>query len=263
MASTKALCKERYDDWLAKFGPLSCSVGLLTGDASVSETERAKKSDIIICTPEKWDALTRRWFDYSKLFELVRLLLIDEIHTLGDQRGTSLEVVTTRMKTMKKDLRIVALSATLPNINDISDWLYPKDGDSPSTLVFGDEYRAVKLKRTVYGYKTAGTSNDFQFDSFLNGKLSRVLEANSKRKPTLIFCPTRSSCINTCKSLSKNMTSIFGSFNNTSTYKNVNKELYNLIVNGIAFHHAGLSMNDRLLVEQGFKRGDIKVLCLL
>ncbi|GMF11538.1 unnamed protein product [[Candida] boidinii] len=120
VAPTKALCSERADDWTQKFNRISgFSVGLLTSDTSYLETERVKKSDIIICTPEKWDVLTRRWNDYPKLFELIRLLLVDEIHTLNGERGSVLEVVVTRMKSMNNFIRIVALSATVPNIDDV------------------------------------------------------------------------------------------------------------------------------------------------
>ncbi|ODV84007.1 hypothetical protein CANARDRAFT_190594, partial [[Candida] arabinofermentans NRRL YB-2248] len=265
MAPTKALCTERYNDWCLKFQSLNCTIGLLTSDTGVLETERVKKSDLIICTPEKWDVLTRRWFDYTKLFDLVRLLLIDEIHTLRENRGTALEVVVTRMKTMGSNLRTIALSATVPNIEDISRWLTNKSSTAATTLIYGEEYRAVQLEKTVYGYRNAAISNEYQFDTYLNSKLVEVLSMHSKGKPVMIFCPTRNSCISSAKFLSDHTGSIFGYGHNGGKVKihsNIkNKELIGLINNGVCYHHAGLGYSERNAIEDSFKDGKIKVLC--
>ena len=268
MAPTKALCNERYDDWCNKFKSLNCNVGLLTGDSSFVELDSVKKSDLIVCTPEKWDALTRRWSDYSKLLDLVKLLLVDEIHFLREKRGTSLEVVITRMKTMSLNLRIIALSATVPNIYDVSNWLGNSNGGSNNnnnsniqTLVYDDSYRAVKLNKTVYGYKTAGTSNPFKFEMFLNGKLPEVLKLHSKNKPVLIFCPTRNSSIATAKFLLKDYSMPDNNNSIPNIPTGINKEISELIQKGIAYHHAGLTAGERKFIEENFIKGNIKILC--
>lgn len=57
----------------------------LTGDMQLSR-QQIEETQIIVCTPEKWDIITRKAGD--RLFtELVRLVIIDEIHLLGDARG--------------------------------------------------------------------------------------------------------------------------------------------------------------------------------
>lgn len=264
MAPTKALCKERYDDWSSKFKPLNCSIGLLTGDSSFIELDSIKKSDLIVCTPEKWDALTRKWSDYSKLLDLVNLLLIDEIHFLREKRGTSLEVVITRMMTISSALRIIALSATIPNIYDVSNWLGRSFKNSnykipTQTLIYDDSYRAVLVDKTVYGYKTAGTTNPFKFEGFLNGKLTEVIKHHSKNKPILIFCPTRNSTILTAKYLSHEY--LTKSAQLLDIPKGMNKELVELAKKGVAYHHAGLSLMERKFIENNFIKGTIKILC--
>ncbi|OWB59328.1 hypothetical protein B5S29_g183 [[Candida] boidinii] len=263
VAPTKALCSERADDWAQKFKSISgFSVGLLTSDTSFLETERVKKSDIIICTPEKWDVLTRRWNDYPKLFELIRLLLVDEIHTLNGERGSVLEVVVTRMKSMNSFIRIVALSATVPNIDDVSKWLSTKQTES-KILKFDNSYRAVSLKKIVYAYSTSSSNNNFQFDSFLNGKLTEIITKHSKGKPIMIFCPTRSSAISTARYLADN-----GRFSSSYTRdgpanQNVllSKELKGLTDKSVAYHHAGLAYNERIAIENMFIEGKVKVIC--
>lgn len=70
----------------------------------------------------------------------VHLILVDEIHFLKEEcRGATLEVVVSRMKTMQEvmkndgeyqfpQLRIVAISATIPNLDDFSSWLASSSG---------------------------------------------------------------------------------------------------------------------------------------
>lgn len=263
MAPTKALCNERYADWCSKFQPLNCAVGILTGDSPFVELDSIRKSDLIICTPEKWDVLTRRWADYSKLLNLVKLLLVDEIHILREKRGTSLEVVITRMMSMPLSLRIIALSATVPNINDVANWL-GKSHDSEksttaTTLVYDDTYRAVSLGKTVYGYQTMGTSNPFKFEGFLNGKLPEVIRLHSKGKPTLIFCSTRNSTVTTAKALLQGLNNPNTRLRNIPS--GVSRDLLDLAQQGVAYHHAGLSWNERKFVEENFIIGSIKILC--
>ena len=248
LAPTKALCSERKDDWSKKFAPLGITVGMLTGDTSYKEAERVRNSNIIISTPEKWDMITRKWNDYKKLFSLIKLLLVDEVHVLKEPRGATLEVVMTRMKRICVGLRVLAISATVANAHDISTWL------DAETLVFGEEYRAVKLQKIVYGYKPSN-ENDFSFDNQLNAKLVEVIAKHSLGKPVLIFCATRNSCQFTAKFLSANVRE------KGTTLKLKDRELSNLIKTGVGYHHAGLTYADRKQIEAAFLSGDLRYLC--
>ncbi|KAI5966207.1 HFM1 [Candida pseudojiufengensis] len=248
LAPTKALCSERKDDWTKKFSPLGITVGVLTGDSSFKEAENVRTSKVIISTPEKWDMITRKWKDYKKLFGLIKLLLVDEVHILKETRGATLEVVMTRMKRICSEIRILAISATIANVHDIANWL------DAEALNFGDEYRAVRLKKIVSGYKPH-SDNEFSFDNFLNTKLIEVINKHSNGKPVLIFCATRNSCQGTAKYLSENY------LNRGIALKLKDKDLANYVKLGVAFHHAGLVIADRKQIESAFLGGSIKYLC--
>ena len=108
--------------------------------------------------------MTRKWKDHKKFMELVKLFLIDEVHILKEERGASLEAVVSRMKSVG-DVRFVALSATVPNSDDIATWLgrSSQNPDSPARReTFGEEFRPVKLNKFVEGLQNPG--NDFKFD---------------------------------------------------------------------------------------------------
>src|SRR3712207_3504126 len=88
--------------------------------------QQIKETQIIVTTPEKWDIITRKSGDRTYT-QLVKLIIIDEIHLLHDDRGPVLECLVTRtlrqIETTQEMVRIVGLSATLPNYNDVAAFL--------------------------------------------------------------------------------------------------------------------------------------------
>ena len=170
-APTKALCAERQRDWSVKFGPLNLKCAELTGDTEQAYLYSVQNASIIITTPEKWDSVTRKWRDHRRLMQMIKLFMIDEVHILKDTRGAALEAVVSRMKTMESNVRFIALSATVPNAEDIATWLGKSSAvpDQPACLqTLGEEYRPVKLQKFVYGYN--GSGNDFAFDKVCDSK---------------------------------------------------------------------------------------------
>lgn len=139
-------------------------------------------------TPEKWDSVTRHWRDKQSLMSSIRLVLIDEVHMLNEARGATLEVVVSRMKTLNGEmeraasapgsrsdsvpLRFVAVSATVPNVRDIAEWLGTgcDSGDRAITFEFGEEYRPVPLQRHVLAFPMNDKQNAFTFENSLNFK---------------------------------------------------------------------------------------------
>ncbi|CAK9317814.1 unnamed protein product [Citrullus colocynthis] len=122
----EALAKVRYLDWDKKFGKgLGIHVVELTGETT-TDLKLLKKGQIIISTAEKWDALSRRW-KQQKHVQQVSLFIIDEVHLVGGQGGSVLEVIVSRMRyiasQIENNIRIVALSTSLANAKDIGDWI--------------------------------------------------------------------------------------------------------------------------------------------
>ncbi|KAF3916839.1 hypothetical protein ABW20_dc0109455 [Dactylellina cionopaga] len=264
-APTKALCAERKRDWEKKFSILGLKCTELTGDTQFNQLAEVKNGDLIVTTPEKWDSITRRWTDHKKLLGLVRLFLIDEVHILKEDRGATLEVVVSRMKTIGSRVRFVALSATVPNSKDIATWL-AKDCDNPSVPAheerLGEEFRPVKLEKIVYGYQA--NLNDFVFDKFLDQKLYDAIQKHSQRKPAMVFCATRNICVSTARLLAEKWNG--GARDRPwpaplTNFSLRDKDLQATAKAGVAFHHAGLDASDRVLIEKLFLEGHISVIC--
>lgn len=266
MAPTKSLCAERKRDWATKFAPLALKCEELTGDSESSSLHNVQSADIIVTTPEKWDSMTRKWKDHEKLVRLVRLFLIDEVHILNKDRGAALEAVVSRMKSVGSDIRFVALSATVPNSQDIATWL-GRDSYRPDIPAvrekFDEGFRPVKLTKHVCGYQ--GSSSPFAFDAALTKRLPDVIMKYSQKKPIMVFCFTRKSCVETAKTLA-------AWWENSHASKQCwqpppheirvhDRDLNSVVPAGVAFHHAGLSQDDRATVERGYLSGTLSVIC--
>ena len=283
IAPIKSLCQEKTFEWKMKYGkaPLELTVTESTSDSEYLNINLLNNSNIILTTPEKFDVLTRKWKDISSFISNISLLLIDEIHLLNEEhRGATLEAIIARIKLLKnmenfkqtnlENIRMIGVSATIPNILDVVEFL-GIGKDQKGLKIFGEEYRPVKVERIVIGYKRNKNQNEFVFEKYLDYRVSSIIEKYSEGKPTLIFCQTQKGSINSAKQLmtdyqegklmcmkldlntKKILEQISSSINN--------KQLSTFVKFGIAFHNAGLSLNDRQIIEDNFKINAIKIIC--
>ncbi|NWW19285.1 HFM1 helicase, partial [Falcunculus frontatus] len=276
MAPIKALCSQRFDDWKEKFGPIGLTCKELTGDTLMDDLFEIHHADIIITTPEKWDSMTRRWRDNS-IVQLVRLFLIDEVHVIKDEsRGATLEVVVSRMKTVQSSLwrllenhdtvpplRFVAVSATIPNTQDIAEWL--SDSKMPAVcLKIDEDQRPVKLRKIVLGFPCSDNQTEFKFDLTLNYKIANIIQTYSEQKPALVFCATRKGVQQAASVLAKDAKFLLSieQKQRLQSFANSLKDskLRDLLTYGVAYHHAGMELSDRKLIEGAFTVGDLPVL---
>ncbi|XP_030051047.1 activating signal cointegrator 1 complex subunit 3 [Microcaecilia unicolor] len=106
--------------------------------------------------PEKWDVVTRKSVGDIALSQLVRLLIVDEVHLLHEDRGPVLESLIARtlrqVESTQSMIRILGLSATLPNYLDVASFLHvnPFIG----LFFFDGRFRPVPLGQTFIGIKT-------------------------------------------------------------------------------------------------------------
>lgn len=264
-APTKALCSERFRDWQDKFCHVNIECVEITGDTDSVRVRKVGSASIIITTPEKWDSITRKWKDYMKLLRLVKLFLVDEVHILKESRGATLEAVVSRMKSISANVRFIALSATVPNSQDIATWLgkHHTIKHLPAHReLFGEEFRPVKLQRYVHGFDGGG--NDFAFDAVLDKHLPQLVTKYTHKKPIMVFCFTRKSCETTALKLSqmwKSQRLVERSWPAPAQgITAINKDLEELLKCGVAFHHAGLDPQDRQRIENGYRCHQVSVI---
>ena len=178
VAPTKSLCSERQRDWEPKFKHLGLQCREITGDTDYVSQTYIQQANLIITTPEKWDSMTRRWKDQLKLMQLVRLFLVDEVHILKESRGAALEAIVSRMKSTEVGVRFIALSATVPNSQDVAKWLGRSSTNKAASAhleTFGEEFRPVPLQKHVVAIRSY--VNDFAFDQICDGRYVRQTQS--------------------------------------------------------------------------------------
>lgn len=262
IAPLRALTNEKEDDW-DRFEELGYTVYVVTGERELN-SRRARRADILVMTPEKLDSATRK--HDSRRYDFVTdidVCVIDEVHLLdADRRGSVLEVTISRLRRLCEP-RVVALSATMPNVTDVAAWL---DAPEETTFEFGDEYRPVDLNAGVKTY-THGEN------SFAD-KYRRLYRALDLAEPhlnedgqALVFVSSRQDTVRAAEKARDEIAErdipmgARGNYDfHTESKELENDTLRNSVLDGVAFHHAGLSKNDRDLVEEWFKEGIVELL---
>ena len=262
IAPMRALTNEKEAEW-DRFEDLGYSVYVVTGERDLNP-RRAERADILVMTPEKTDSATRKHDSPRYSFITgVDCVIVDEVHLLdSDGRGGVLEATISRLRRLC-DPRIVALSATMPNIQDVAGWL---DAPPEATFEFDEAYRPVDLHSDVRTYSHG--------DNAFADKYRRLYAALDIAEPhireegqALVFVSSRQDAMRAAAKARDEIAErdIPMGARGDYDFHNVAKELSNDnlrkgVPDGVAFHHAGLAKDDRNKVEQWFKEGKIQLL---
>lgn len=270
VAPMKALVAEMVGNFSTRLGEAyGLKVRELTGDVNLTKQE-IEETQIIVTTPEKWDIITRKSDDRTYT-NLVRLLIIDEIHLLHDSRGPVLESIVARtirqIESTQEMTRIVGLSATLPNYQDVAAFLRVKK--ERGLFYFDNSYRPCPLAQQYIGITVKKPLQRFQLMNEIC--YNKVLDCAGKHQ-VLIFVHSRKETAKTAQylkqtaldndHLAKFMRDDSASREILQTEAEAVKssELRDLLPFGFAIHHAGMTRADRTLVEDLFADGHIQVL---
>ncbi|KAL3734464.1 hypothetical protein ACJRO7_023766 [Eucalyptus globulus] len=268
IAPMEALAKERFRDWNRKFGRegLGMKVVELSGETA-TDLKLLEKGQIIISTPEKWDALSRRW-KQRKHVQQVSLFIIDELHLIGGQGGPVLEVVVSRMRYIASEvenkIRIVALSTSLANAKDLGEWI---GATSHGLFNFPPNVRPAPLEIHIQGVDIANFEARMQ--AMTKPTYTAIVQHAKNGKPALVFVPTRKHVRLTAVDLmtysgadgGENPAFLLSSFEDVETFiDNVSEEtLRTTLRHGVGYLHEGLSSLDQQVVTQLFEAGRIQV----
>ena len=246
----KALAGEKFSE-LRKMRKIGAKVTISIGDYDTSPSD-LRNYDIIICTSEKADSLVHH--DPSFLYE-VGLIVADELHLVGEKtRGPRLEMVLTAAKTVNPDIRILGLSATVANSEEIAEWL-------GADLVVSD-FRPVPLEEGVVFRNRIYRSRDDYIRLENGSDISNVaMRFVNEGGQVIIFRSSRKRAEETAINFPKIIENPTPKQEIDDSEKDhLTSTVEELIQKGVAFHHAGLPNQTRTRVEDMFRKGKIKVI---
>lgn len=272
VAPMKALVQEVVANLSQRLTPAyGIQVRELSGDVSLSKQEVAD-TQIIVTTPEKWDVITRKTGDRAYT-QLVRLVILDEVHLLHDERGPVLEALVARtlrqVETTQEMVRLVGLSATLPNYEDVAAFLRVK----PETglFFFDNSYRPVPLQQCYVGITEKKAVKRWQLTNEIC--YEKAEEQAKSGSQIIVFVHTRKETAKSARAL-KDAAAEKDALNTFLKEDSASREiltteaetsvkdadLKELLPFGFAIHHAGMVRSDRQLVEDLFADGHVRVL---
>ncbi len=275
VAPMKALAAEVVRKFSKRLQYLGIKVRELTGDMQMTRQEIAE-TQMIVTTPEKWDVVTRKPTGEGELATKVRLLIIDEVHLLHDERGSVIETIVARtlrlVESSQSLIRIVGLSATLPNYVDVADFL--RVNRWQGLFYFDSSFRPVPLEQHFLGVKGKVGSQQARanLDKACFEKVSELVQAGHQ---VMVFVHARKETVKTSQTLremfrEEAMSDVLQSASDENPRKaffkkelqsSRNREMKELFDYGFGIHHAGMLRSDRTLSERMFEAGVTRVLC--
>lgn len=273
VAPMKALAAEITEKLGKRLAWLGLRCREYTGDMHLTKSEIVQ-TQIIVTTPEKWDVVTRKGTGDTELVQKVRLLIIDEVHMLRDERGAVLESLVARtqrqVESTQSLIRIIGLSATLPNYVDVAEFLGVNK--RAGLFYFDASFRPVPLEQHFIGVKGKPNSKQSR-DNLDQVAFEKVREMLEQDHQVMVFVHSRRDTQATAKMLYEKATeeACVGLFDPSGheryelAMRDVKstkaREIRDLVPKGLGIHHAGMARSDRNLMERLFAEGVIKVLC--
>ena len=281
LSPLRALASEKYEEFkkytkITKPDGKKVSVGISTGDFDDADNWM-ERYDVIVTTNEKADSLLRH---RTKWMDNISLVIADEVHLLNEaERGPTLEIVLARLMQVNPRIQILALSATITNVDEIAGWLNSK--------YIVTEWRPINLKEGVLlqdeiQYKD-GSARKID-DETRVAHINLVLDTLRSGGQVLVFVSSRRSAVSTANTLAGHMSKAMPKTGSTlirHTMERANREvlekearkiedagektqisdeLADMVRCGVAYHHAGLSGAQRKIIEDAFKERKLRVL---
>uniref|UniRef100_A0A3P8PU19 DNA polymerase theta n=1 Tax=Astatotilapia calliptera TaxID=8154 RepID=A0A3P8PU19_ASTCA len=251
--------------------------------------------DVAVCTIEKANSLLNRLIEENSM-TLLGMVVVDELHMVGDSgRGYLLELLLTKIRyiaqkqnsmgsvSLSEGIQIIGMSATLPNLSLLASWL--------GAELYQTDYRPVPLQEhlkvgcNIYDQSLSVVRH---FTPALHVKgdddhvVSLCYETAREGHCVLLFCPSK----NWCEKLADTIAREFYNLRHAERQSEAEPQTVRLdqeglvdviaqlrrtpagldpilqrtVPWGVAFHHAGLTFDERDVLEGAFRQGMIRVL---
>jgi len=268
LSPLRALAWEKFEEFqqytdIRKPDGRKIRVGVSTGDLDNRSTF-LQEYDILITTNEKCDSLLRH---RSPWMDNVSLAIADEVHLIGNNRGPTLEVAIARLRQLNPRIQILALSATIRNVDEISEWLnaqYVELNWRPTPLKEGVAHK----DHIIFNDGTIKKLEPMHRTDAINIALNSVAGGGQ----SIIFVESRRRAQSTARNIAPALNGLLSKREQAELQKvsseislhgektSLTDDLASSVAKGAAYHHAGLNRDHRRIIETAFKEGKIKVI---
>ncbi|KAE8300121.1 DNA polymerase theta [Larimichthys crocea] len=249
--------------------------------------------DMAVCTIEKANSLVNRLIEEDSM-GLLGMVVVDELHMVGDSgRGYLLELLLTKIRyiaqkqnttgSLSEGVQIVGMSATLPNLSLLAGWL--------GAELYQTDYRPIPLQEhlkvgcNIYD-KSLSVVRQFTPALHIKGDddhiVSLCYETVKEGRSVLLFCPSKNWCEKLADSIAREfynlrrpdrqgdtepqpmsldqegLVDVLAQLRRTPA--GLDPILQRTVPWGVAFHHAGLTFDERDVLEGAFRQGMVRVL---
>ena len=262
----RALAEEKFETFRSRYSGLGLKVVVSSRDRREYDRQIEQGDfDVAVVVFEKMDALL---LSRPTLLSNVGLVIVDEMQMLLDEsRGARLELLLAKMLKMAEDTtQIIALSAVLENSESIRDWVGArllKETSRPVELrkgvFFGGTFHYVLHNEGLEGKETFDVPHDISDGSTT---LCLVKELVGRGEQCLVFLRDKTSTMEMARAFAEESTlrpaeSAVSELRGLSEQSPSNELLLALLANGIAYHNADLSQQQRTVIERAFKRNEV------
>ncbi|KAF6733844.1 DNA polymerase theta [Oryzias melastigma] len=231
---------------------------------STSAAGGFSKLDVAVCTIEKANSLVNRLIEEDDM-ALLGMVVVDELHMVGDSgRGYLLELLLTKILyisrkqntsgSLSEGVQIIGMSATLPNLSLLAAWLGAELYQTDYRPVPLEEY--LKVDSNIYD-KSLSVVRQFspvlhvknwceKLADSIGREFYNIRGADGKAEPQPV-CLDREGLMDVVAQLRR-------------TPAGLDPILQRTVQWGVGFHHAGLTFDERDVLEGAFRQGLVRVL---
>ncbi|XP_035891820.1 helicase POLQ-like [Anopheles stephensi] len=254
------------------------------GKGQCPPRKRRKKNTIFVCTIEKALLLMDSLVQAGRANE-IGLIVIDELHMIGEQRrGACLEMLITKVLVLRAGIQIVGMSATIGNLTEVARFMLAD--------VYSRDFRPVELKEyvkcgedmyevrsreqaghaeNVFGEKRALEFPDCaeELRRIDTDHVVRLILEVIPDSSCLVFCPTKSKCESLCAMLANHLPprlaehradereQIIRALKEDGSIAPILPLAFRV---GVAYHHAGLTQDERRTIEDAYRAGILSLI---
>jgi helicase len=261
----KALAEEKYREFAGRYSTAGIDVVISSRDRREFDGQiLGRQFQIAIVVYEKLQTLL---VAQPNIVQGVGLVVVDELQMLtDDERGAGLELLLTKLKMAESRPRLIGLSAVLGKASLLAEWLEAK--------LLIDTRRPVELRKGVlcqgvFRYREHNSEREGTEEIPVPPTKDRgellvaAADALTRRgEQVLVFVPDRATATTLARRLATRARLAAGDAALARLREGddtlARGELLATLENGVAFHHADLTLDERGIVEDGFRSGEIR-----